>query len=236
MESWKLEPARDHGLPLRKRLQSVQRESGLIPWLIHLAWWSTLHVCFRLFHRLAIEGREFIPAEGSFILAANHCSHLDALILASCLPLRLRASVYPIAAGDTFFKSPVTAAMSAVFINALPMWRKSSVSHSLADLRTRLAAERCIYIIFPEGTRSRDGTMSRFKAGLGMLLAGTSVPVVPCRLWGTFDALPHDRRWPRPRKIRLKLGTPLVFSQVVNEHRGWNDIAQQVEAAVKSMS
>ena len=88
------------------------------------------------FHRLAIEGREFIPAEGSFILASNHCSHLDALILASCLPMRLRASVYPIAAGDTFFKSPVTAAMSAVFINALPMWRKSSASRPSGSSRS----------------------------------------------------------------------------------------------------
>jgi len=236
MESWKLEPARDHGLTLRKRLQSVHRESGLIPWFIHLATWSILHACFRMFHRLTIEGREFIPKDGSFILASNHCSHLDALILASCLPLRLRASVYPIAAGDTFFQKPVTAAISAVFINALPMWRKSSVSHSLADLRARLAAEPCVYIIFPEGTRSRDGTMARFKAGLGMLLAGTPIPIVPCRLWGTFDALPPSRRWPRPRKIRLKLGPPLLFPQATNDRPGWNDIAQQVELAVKSMS
>ncbi len=236
MEQWKLEPARDHGLTLRKRLQSVHRESGSIPWLIHLAWWSTLHACFRLFHRLVIEGREFIPAKGSFILASNHCSHLDALILASCLPLRLRASVYPIAAGDTFFQKPVTAAMSAIFINALPMWRKSSVSHSLADLRARLVAERCVYIIFPEGTRSRDGTMTRFKAGIGMLLAGTSIPIIPCRLWGTFEAFPPTHRLPRPGKIRVKLGTPLVFPLIANERAGWNDIAQQVELAVKSMS
>jgi 1-acyl-sn-glycerol-3-phosphate acyltransferase len=223
-------------MTLRKRLQSVHRESGTIPWLVHLGCWSTLHLGFRLFHRLTIDGRDVIPAEGSFVLASNHCSHLDALILASCLPLRLRASVYPIAAGDTFFKSPVAAAMSAVFINAFPMWRKSSVSHSLADLRARLAAEQCVYIIFPEGTRSRDGTISRFKAGLGMLLAGTSIPIVPCRLWGTFEALPPSRRWPRPGKIRVRLGLPLVFPQVANERRGWNDIAQQVEAAVKSMS
>jgi 1-acyl-sn-glycerol-3-phosphate acyltransferase len=236
MEQWKLEPARDHGLTLGKRLQSVHRESGSIPWLVHLGCWSTLNLGFRLFHRLAVEGRNFIPPNGSFVLAANHSSHLDALILASCLPLRLRANAYPIAAGDTFFQRPVTAAMSAVFLNALPMWRKSSVSHSLADLRARLASELCAYIIFPEGTRSRDGTMTRFKAGIGMLLAGTSIPIVPCRLWGTFEALPPGRRWPRPGKIRVKLGPPLVFPQVANERQGWNDIAQQVELAVKSMS
>ena len=90
MEQWKLEPARDHGLTLGKRLQSVHRESGSIPWLVHLSCWSTLNLGFRLFHRLAVEGRNSIPPNGSFVLAANHSSHLDALILASCLPLRLR--------------------------------------------------------------------------------------------------------------------------------------------------
>lgn len=235
MEPWKLQPARDHGLSLGDRLRSVRRESGLVPWLVHLGSWSALHVSFRLFHRLRIEGREFIPQDQSFVMAANHSSHLDALILASCLPLRLRASVYPIAAGDTFFKKPVIAAMSAVFINALPMWRRSAVSHSLAELRARLAAERCAYIIFPEGTRSRDGTMARFKAGLGMLLAGTSVPVVPCRLWGTFEAMGPGRRWPRPGAIRLRIGRPITFADAANDRGGWDGIAERVESAVTGL-
>jgi 1-acyl-sn-glycerol-3-phosphate acyltransferase len=126
--------------------------------------------------------------------------------------------------------------MSAVFINALPMWRRSAVSHSLADLRARLDAERCAYIIFPEGTRSRDGTMSSFKAGLGMLLAGTSVPAVPCRLRGTFQSLPPGRRWPRPHPIRLQIGQPLSFETISNDREGWNAIARQVESAITAMS
>jgi len=236
MDQWKLQPARDLGLPLGKRLQSVHRESGLVPWLVHIGCWSLVHTSFRLLHRLQIDGRQFIPTDRSFVLVANHSSHLDALVLASCLPMRLRASVYPIAAGDTFFQKPLTAAMSAIFINALPMWRRGGVTHSLADLRARLEAERCAYIIFPEGTRSRDGNMSPFKAGLGMLLAGTSVPAVPCRLWGTFQALPPGRRWPRPHPIRLQIGQPVSFETVSNDRAGWNAIARQVESAITAMS
>jgi 1-acyl-sn-glycerol-3-phosphate acyltransferase len=236
MDQWKLQPAHDLGLPLGKRLQSVHREPGLGPWLVHLGCASIVRASFRVYHRLRVDGREFIPMSGSFVLAANHSSHLDALALTACLPWRMRASVYPIAAGDAFFQNPISAVMSAVFINALPMWRKSAVSHSLADLRARLESERCAYIIFPEGTRSRDGTMARFKAGLGMLLAGTPVPVVPCRLWGTFQALPPGRRLPRPSAIRLTIGQPLAFPNVENDRAGWNLIAQQVETAVKEMS
>jgi 1-acyl-sn-glycerol-3-phosphate acyltransferase len=195
-----------------------------------------VNTSFRLFHRLKIQGAELIPADRSFVLVANHCSHLDALVLASSLPLHLRARVYPIAAGDTFFNKPVTAAMSAVFINALPMWRRGAVSHSLADLRARLDAERCAFIIFPEGTRSRDGTMSPFKAGLGMLLAGTSIPVVPCKLWGTYEAMPPGRRWPRPHPIRLHVGKPLTFQTTGNDRAAWNAIAREVESAVAAIT
>jgi 1-acyl-sn-glycerol-3-phosphate acyltransferase len=236
MDPWNLQPARDLGMPLGKRLQSVERESGLVPWLLHIGSSSVVHVGFRLLHRLSIRGSEFIPADRSFVLAANHSSHLDALVLASCLPLNLRASAYPIAAGDTFFKTPMTAAMSAMLLNALPMWRKGVVSHSLADLRARLQTDRCVYIIFPEGTRSRDGKMSPFKAGLGMLLAGTGVPVLPCRLWGTFESLPPGRRWPRFRPIRVRIGHPLSFEKTANDRAGWTAIADEVESAVAGLA
>ena len=69
--------------------------------------------------------------------------------------------------------------------------------------------EPCGLILFPEGTRSRDGSLQPFKAGLGMLTAGTAVPVIPCYLDGAYQAFPPTARWPRPRKIRLKVGHPL---------------------------
>ena len=53
--------------------------------------------------------------------------------------------------------------------------------------------QACGYILFPEGTRSRDGVIKEFKCGLGMLVAGTDVPVIPCYLQGTFKALSADR-------------------------------------------
>lgn len=75
-------------------------------------------------------------------------------------------------------------------MNALPIWRKNCGAHSLADLRERLLNGRSVYILFPEGTRTRTGAIGKFKPGLGRLVAGTNVPVVPCHLRGTFAALP----------------------------------------------
>lgn len=74
------------------------------------------------------------------------------------------------------------------------MWRKNCGPHALTDLRRKLDEEKCIYIIFPEGSRSRDGQMARFKHGLGMLAAETLAPVVPCFIAGTFDALPGTQK------------------------------------------
>jgi 1-acyl-sn-glycerol-3-phosphate acyltransferase len=235
MEDWKLEPARDLGLPLGQRLRSVRRERGTLPWMFHLFCWSGARAALHVLHRLKIEGREHLPRTGPFILVANHCSHLDTVVLGCALPWRLRPEAFPIAAGDAFFKTPAMAALSALFVNALPMWRKGAVSHSLADLRARLNEGRCIYIIFPEGTRSRDGTMGPFKSGLGMIVAQTPVPVVPCRLWGTFQAMPPGKKLPRPGRVRLRIGKAMSFESTFNDRAGWDHIAKSIHEAVSGL-
>src|SRR5690606_3946329 len=101
------------------------------------------------------------------------------VILAS-LPAHLRRSTMALAAGDTFFDSRPRAAFAAMCLNALPLWRKNVGRHSLDALRERLVNEPCSYVLFPEGTRSRTGDMNPFKPGLGMLVAATGIPVVPC--------------------------------------------------------
>jgi 1-acyl-sn-glycerol-3-phosphate acyltransferase len=236
MEDWKLEPARDLGLPLGQRVRSLHRECGLIETAAHLVWWRLLHLYFRLGHRLTVRGRENVPDSLPFILVANHASHLDALVLSCPLPWRCRDHVFAVAAGDTFFEKPVTAAFAAGVLNALPLWRKKAGPKALLDLRRRLLEEPCGYVLFPEGTRSRDGTMGRFKGGLGMLVAETAVPVVPCYLDGTFAALPPSRKVPAFRPITITIGTPLEFSQVKNEQTGWKEVAARAEAAVRALA
>src|SRR5438046_96493 len=67
-------------------------------------------------------------------------------------------------------------------------------------------------IIFPEGTRSRTGEMQAFRTGIGALLAGRNVSVLPCYVQGAFRAWPKGRRLPRPAKVRLIVGQPLNYS------------------------
>jgi 1-acyl-sn-glycerol-3-phosphate acyltransferase len=236
MQDWQLRPAHDIGLPLNQQLKSVRREGGLVNAITHLAWELFVTTYLKVFHRLSIEGREHLPADGPFILVANHASHLDSLVLASAVPWRLQERVFPVAAGDTFFSTPLTGTLSALLINALPMWRDRTCVHGLADLRERLTQEQCVYIVFPEGTRTRSGELGPFKAGIGMLVVASAVPVVPCRLFGTYEALPHDRRWPKPTKVRLKIGEPISFAEVPNDRQGWQSAAKRIEDAVVALA
>jgi 1-acyl-sn-glycerol-3-phosphate acyltransferase len=235
MEPWNLQPAHDTGLTPSERFRSVRRESGLLESLTHHACFSLLRSYFAVAHRLTIIGREKLPAHGPFVLAANHCSHLDALALGAALIPRHRERAFPIAAGDVFFQSTVASAFSAIMLNALPMWRKNCGPHALADLRRKLEEEKAIFIIFPEGARSRNGSMMPFKHGLGMLVAETNVPVVPCGLVGTFEALPPTRNFPRPVAIKLVIGDALQFASTANDRAGWSQIAASLESSVRDL-
>jgi 1-acyl-sn-glycerol-3-phosphate acyltransferase len=235
MEPWNLQPAHDTGLTPSERFRSVRRESGLLESLTHHVCFSLLRSYFAIAHRLAIIGREKLPAHGPFVLAANHNSHLDALTLGAALIPRHRERAFPIAAGDVFFQTKVTSTFSAIMLNALPMWRKNCGPHALADLRRKLQEEKAIFIIFPEGGRSRTGSMMPFKHGLGMLVAETSVPVVPCGLVGTFEALPPQRNFPRPVAIKLVIGESLQFASTANDRTGWSQVASSLESRVRDL-
>lgn len=233
---WTYQPAQDLGLSPGERVKSVRRESGLLSTMTHSLWWAAVRGYLRVAHRLSIEGREHLPTRLPFVMIGNHASHLDVLIMAAPLPLSLRDHIFPVAAGDTFFDSPAIGLFAALCLNALPLWRKRAGLHALADLRSRLVDEPCGYVLFPEGTRSRDGKLGPFKPGLGMLVAETNVPVVPCRLVGAFEAMPPHARLPRWRKIRMCIGPALSFAETPNTRDGWEVIAQATRSAVASLA
>jgi 1-acyl-sn-glycerol-3-phosphate acyltransferase len=236
MEPWKLEPARDLGLTGLARSRSLLRESGLTASLVRLGFWSTFYAYLRLAHRFRVEGCEHLPAAPSFVMVANHASHFDALVLGAALRLAWRDCIFPIAAGDVFFERRGLAALVTTVINALPVWRRRPGSHEVLTLRQRLQAGNCIYLLFPEGGRTRDGQMMPFKPGIGMMVAGSAVPVVPCFLDGTFEACPPNRVVPQLVPITLRVGAPLSFADSPDARDGWRQAAAAIEAAVRALA
>jgi 1-acyl-sn-glycerol-3-phosphate acyltransferase len=91
------------------------------------------------------------------------------------------------------------------------------------------------FILFPEGTRARDGKLGTFKPGIGMMVAGSDVPVVPCALEGCFEAMPPDAQVPRPKRITVRIGQPRQFREIPNTRDGWKEIASTLQADVAAL-
>jgi 1-acyl-sn-glycerol-3-phosphate acyltransferase len=235
MDDWKLEPARDLNLPLAKRLKSERREGGLIDTLAQISARTLVRVYLKVWHRVSHKGLENLPSRGPFVLSANHASHLDAVVLAAMLPWKLRKHTFPLAAGDVFFETPILKTFAAVVVNALPMWRKNVGRHALDDLRQRLIEHDASYILFPEGKRSPDGSLLQFKAGVGMLTAGTKAQIIPCYIDGAQKALARLTVIPKPAKITVSVGKPIPCENFPNTRDGWKALMLEVEKSVRAL-
>jgi len=231
-DDWRYEPAADLKVPWQKRPSSELREAGLTGGLGHWLCCQLIGAYLRARHPLTVIGREHLPTETPFVLVANHASHLDVLVLQSLFPEHLSGRIFALAAGDYFFDSSTKSLAAAQLVNALPVWRGKGTRHALAHLRERLVRGSSGFIVFPEGTRSRDGQMQPFKPGIGMLVAGTEIPVVPCTLSGTFAAWPPDTRWPGPGPIQVTLREARRFADRKNQREEWVRIAGELEALV----
>ncbi|MEZ6140930.1 MAG: lysophospholipid acyltransferase family protein [Zavarzinella sp.] len=232
MQDWQYQPARDVALQSGSALNSMRREPGLFTTSLNCMIGMFTRQYLRVFHRCTFHGLENLPKVRPYILIANHSSHLDAFVLTSALKASVRAITYPVVAGDHFFQTSWQSLLATRLLNALPIWRYQNCHRTLLEMRDKLLQENCCLIIFPEGTRSRTGEMAPFKAGLGMLVAGLPVPVVPCYLSGCFQALPPGKKMIRKGTIKLMIGPPLDFQHLQPNRQSWSAISQQCEQAV----
>ncbi len=236
MNDWSLEPARDHGLRGIERHRSLVRENGLATSCMRFILWCCLRPALSIWHRPRITGREYLPSSRPFILVSNHTSHLDGILLASLLPTSWRDHVFPVAASDTFFEKRPAAAFAARFLNALAIRRRGAHNHDLEEMRRRLTQEKEVFIIFPEGTRSRTGEILAFRSGIGRLVAQTNVPVVPCHLDGCFRAWPPGKHFSKPLSVGISIGPPMIFDDCSDDRAGWDSIAKRLQAAVENLA
>ena len=232
MNTWRYETASDLDQTLVERLKRFPREPDMSVYVARSMAALAVRGWLRTYHRLTISGREHLPAEGSFIMVANHASHLDALCLLAALPLRKLHRAFPAAAQDYFFVSLPRIAAAAIVVNALPFGRRTHVAQSLDLCRRLMENPGNILILFPEGTRSLQGEIGDFKPGIGALVAGTKIPVVPCRLEGAFEAWPKGRVVPRPRRVRLRIGAPLTFETLAAGRDASREAASRLRQAV----
>jgi 1-acyl-sn-glycerol-3-phosphate acyltransferase len=175
-------------------------------------------------------GQENIIEEGPAIMAANHQSYLDPPLVG----ITCRNELYFLARKTLFEKKLLGPLISRV--NALP------VDLSRGDLTAfravmNLLKEGHRTVIFPEGTRSLNGQLQQARPGIGLIIARTLVPVVPVRIFGSFEAWPKGGKI-RPHPITVVVGKPMRFKKedfAANNRQEYQKISEQVLAAIAAI-
>jgi 1-acyl-sn-glycerol-3-phosphate acyltransferase len=169
--------------------------------------------------------------DGPVIFAANHHSHVDTPVLLTSIPEPWRDRLFVAGAADYFFRNPVTSALSALAIGAIPIDR-TRVSRRTADQAARLLEEGWSMLIFPEGGRSPDGWGRPFQRGTAYLAFRCAVPVVPIHLAGTGRILRKGKKRPTPSTAKVTFGAPLVPAESDDTHR----FAARIERTVAELA
>ena len=156
-----------------------------------------------------VRGEAYIPQHTNFIVAANHSSHLDMGALKVALG-DAGHELASLAAADYFFKNKWRRAYFKNLTNLVPMERSGSIRKSLG-IAERVLRNGKSLVLFPEGTRSRTGTMSDFLPSLGYLALHADVGILPAYIEGAHAALPVGATIPKQRELGVHFGPFLTI-------------------------
>jgi len=169
------------------------------------------------------------PLRPPVMFLSNHSSHLDATLILTTLPPKWRNRTATAAAKDYFFDVWWRSAFTALVYGGFPIERGGG--EKATNKAKELISEGWNLIVFPEGTRTPDGWMQRFRHGSARLALDTGIPVVPIAIVGAHQAMPKGRNWPRPGRppIRVRYGEA-VWPRADESHQALSLRMQQAIA------
>lgn len=185
---------------------------------------------FRLFHGFRIQGLENIPKDKPFILACNHLSFFDPPAIGCKIPRNLHYF-----ARDSLFFWPLGLLITS--LNSIPVNRGQLDLGTLRKVLKVLKNGHPI-LVFPEGTRSEDGELQDPQKGLGLLVAKSSVGVIPARIYGSGKAFGKKHLIPRiGRKIYINIGVEISFDDPkdVKSKKNYLEISTTVMSAIEKL-
>ena len=197
---------------LRQRFQFARRVPGrsvlAIVWFdlgrFLVASWLTL------FHRFRVLGRKRIPERGAVLIVCNHVSFLDPMVVGSGMKDR---QFSPVARESLFRFKPFGWLLRSY--GCIPIRREGGDAAAMRAALAELDAGRCV-VVFPEGTRSPDGTMQPFRRGVLLLLKRAKASVLPMGVAGTYEVWPKGRSRPRLfGRVVLSVGEPIPSEELM---------------------
>ncbi|MBE7561088.1 1-acyl-sn-glycerol-3-phosphate acyltransferase [bacterium] len=188
-------------------------------------------LALRAYFRIEVIGARQIPRTGALIVASNHASALDPVLIGTYVPRQVT-----FLAKEELFRPPLSW--------YLRFMGTESIRRGRADVGALRAALRAlereeVVILFPEGTRTRTGGLAPGKPGLGKIVVASGATVVPAWVGGSFCALPAGARLPRPMKIRVAFGAPIPpshWGDVPDAREGYAEISRRVMREIFTLS
>jgi 1-acyl-sn-glycerol-3-phosphate acyltransferase len=179
---------------------------------VYFIGWSFFRICYATFFRCRVFHPERVPLEGPVILASNHASFLDPPLVGSGVKRGINYL-----ARESLFRFPGIGWLLRNW-NAVPVDRDGGGAKGLKMILERLLDGGAI-ILFPEGTRTKDGKLQPARSGIGLTVIKSTAAVVPVRVFGTYEAFGRHMKIPLPHRIAVKYGQPLMFERLRAEAR-----------------
>jgi 1-acyl-sn-glycerol-3-phosphate acyltransferase len=192
-----------------------------------------------LIPRPTIRGRENVPATGPFIIASNHLSFIDSMVI----PLMAPRRVGYLAKAEYFTGTGIKGWLSRTLFTALgamPVHRQTNrAAQEALDTAMTVLKAGGGFGIYPEGTRSRDGRLARGKTGVAWLALTADCPVVPVAVVGTDRLQPVGAAWPWPHRYSVTFGEPLTFPEYrgkANNGKARREVTDRIMEAIAELS
>lgn len=205
--------------------------------IVYFLGWSFFRAFYKFYCGWRVYNPERVPLEGPAILAANHASFLDPFLVGAGVKREINYL-----ARENLFRFPVLGWVLHRW-QAVPVDREGGGAKGLRAILDRLLAGGAI-ILFPEGTRTRDGKLQPARSGIGLTVIKSTAPVVPVRVFGTYDAYSRHMRFPHPRRVLVKYGRPLLFEELRAEAKVcskqrlkeiYQQVADEIMAAIAKL-
>lgn len=210
-----------------KKLLTVGSEDLRLPRMatMGIAFTKCCKFIYRLLFSCEIHGLEHIPAHGPYILAPNHQSFLDGPLVVNHLPSKVLRNTCFYAKKD-HVRGPVMRLLARNY-NVVIM-DMNTLKDSIRALGQILAEGKNV-VIFPEGTRTRNGKVGKFKKTFAILAKELEVPIIPVRIEGAYEAWPRDRKFPRCRKVSVTYLPPVLPTA----EESYDTLAERVRSAIE---
>jgi len=166
--------------------------------------WTVFRALYATYFRWRVYGAENVPLSGGVILASNHASFLDPPLVGSGLKRDINYL-----ARESLFRYPGIGALLRSW-NSVPVDRDGGGAKGLKKILDRLLAGGAI-ILFPEGTRTKDGKLQPARSGIGLTVIKSTAPVVPVRTFGTFECYSRKWKFHKPHRLVVKYGRQMNF-------------------------